>query len=393
LKILDPSLVEFLNLIFRKPWIVRKFRSKPISTRRKDTIRAELLHSGIEMSRRWNYIKPLSGYGHMIWQLACELVDDFGEQTILGLRANKDRNLKLKIILALDEAHEKRLWEMKRSDTRRFWRDVKRLIDLGILEKIMNGFGIANLDKGKNLARRLSDFQRKMTEDCFMVSVKAEPWYAYGDPEFQRVPINGCECTIMDFRKLDRLIEYLATEWIKVSRNETFYWLFSAFPSPLKKFLNFEIRWPTTGLEAFLQLHSLSRTTLDWKRTKVEPVVPILFPPYRVSFFADDESPWHFSRVCGFGLTCDLKRLPHEMGIGVLKDYFRKFQDYEYCKLLGNMLNQVNAFIRKHGYPQNLSKMNSGIQPFRIRYLRSSLLSYGYYSEIDNYSSKMCEEY
>jgi len=333
----------------------------------------------------------------MIWKLACELVDNFGEQTLLALKENKDKNLKLEMVLALDEGHEERLREMKRSETRRFCRAVKRLVDLDLLGKVKNGFHIANLDKGKNLARILSDFQRKMTEDCFVVSVKAEPWYAYGDPMFPRIPVDGCECTEVNFEGPDQLFEHLVTEWTKWlkamrARNETFHWLFSAFPSPLKKFLNFETQWATTGLEVLLQLHSLPSTTLDWEWMEVRPVVPIRFRRDPAVYYNREHKIYR--TISGFGLTCDLPGWPRESRTGVLKDYFRKFQDYKYCKKLGDMLNQANWFVRKHSYLKDLSKNDADIQPFKIRYARFFPISYFTWGDIDNYySSRMFEKW
>lgn len=359
---------------------MRDFESNVCSLRRKAWIKTELENFGIEVPPDTEYHRPTSAYGYMLWKLAKKLVDDFEERTLIGMKEYGHNNMKLEIICSLLLNMGERLKRIRRSYPRRFYRAIERLNDLDLVEVADKKTDITNSPKGVTLAQIMCDFQRKMTEESFIVSVEAKPEKVPSrfSPEqyFSEEPKYGYCCNEINPEGLLGIIEFLNSLWMKWNGTEDicFHWLFIAFPSPLKRFLNFHVKWPATGIEVVMNMHEMSSGFLgNYHYREEAPVIPLFFDEEFDALSPRLPSLGKQVPVRGFALTCNQKPwVPTKVDIEVFRGYLQSFQDPVCCKKLGNRINRIYSYLRTHRNALSLSSVNAELHPLEVNYITDS---------------------
>lgn len=385
---LDPSFSKFLNFVLGRMWIVKQFGSANYSTRYKWWIRRQLEDFGIKISAQGRYVRPTDCYGHTLWTLANELQKSFSKRTLRGLKEYGCENLKLDVICCLSN-NPKHLKEIRRSQQYRFYRARRRLVHRHLAKNDPDFPYIISTNKGAKLAQILLKSQRELNEGNFIVSVKTQAetggWSNVRNPSeiglrrVQQVSPNRTldyELKKTNFATSNLLVNHLRKLWEDRSEchyNEYFQWLFIGFPSRLKEFIEFNLKWPETGLGIRLPMHRLSKNAVFrtsrgrlqlWSSINFTPQILLETLEHRRISFPDSQQT-----VVGFAIDCNLSEWIGHSDSGVLGKLFSIFQNDTYCNSIGKDLNEIYRLTKKHDHSVDLPMIFVDLQPLELRYL------------------------
>lgn len=369
-EILDPTLKHFLNLTFRKPWIIRDFMSKACSLRRKYSIMDQLEPFGVrsQFTLPERRARTISSYGYMLHESANELLMHFGGKTLFLLKEYGQQNLKLEILCALLSDDQRVLGEIKRAYPRRLYRALERLLNLELIEKTEHEIAIS--DKGARFAQTLCNLEKEMAEGTFLVSsvLRFDPGTdRFYDGRSDKVDVQGLD-------ELTKHLDALWKNWPKNGNQRRYHWLSIAFPSPLKRLFRFRARWQRTGLEVFLHMHEFSEDYLFNSYRDHLPEIPLFIDEVlkaRLINSTDERVP-----ICGIGLTCNLDYWWPRAKIETLEKYLWILQDNSYCNTLSEKINEVVKLLRRQDDAPNLSSINADLHLLKLRYITDSPIEF-----------------